>query len=269
MTTKFGKQVHLCVDPNENNQAGAGDVITSRICDQLKLFCVYYHSAYGHQFFSIVTNFEQLLAMFLHPLVYPLVTWSCKIIWQIKNIFSLLPQCLWPTQCLWLTLHQTGQGWLTMRGFCPQSHMNLESGDLTWKNKKHISTTIMPMAIKLCRRLLFITSHDHILRRSCKIAWQTKIIVYPLSQCLRLLCICTSDKWWLTMRSFHPQNYTTLWTRSHVRPNDKSKASPLPQCLGPKIISAFIKTLEIKLLPLPAVKLFTLGKNLANQVWYS
>ena len=87
MTTKFGKQVHLCVDPNENNQAGAGDVITSRICDQLKLFCVYYHSAYGHQFFSIVTNFEQLLAMFLHPLVYPLVTWSCKIIWQIKNIF--------------------------------------------------------------------------------------------------------------------------------------------------------------------------------------
>ena len=123
-------------------------------------------------FYSIVTNFEQLLAMFLHPLVYPLVTWSCKIIWQIKNIFSLLPQCLWPPQCLWLTLHQTGQGWLTMRGFCPQSHMNLESGDLTWKNKKHISTTIMPMAIKLCRRLLFITSHDHILRRSCKIAWQ-------------------------------------------------------------------------------------------------
>ena len=220
-------------------------------------------------FYSIVTNFEQLLAMFLHPLVYPLVTWSCKIIWQIKNIFSLLPQCLWPPQCLWLTLHQTGQGWLTMRGFCPQSHMNLESGDLTWKNKKHISTTIMPMAIKLCWRLLFITSHDHILRRSCKIAWQTKIIVYPLSQCLRLLCICTSDKWWLTMRSFHPQNYTTLWTRSHVRPNDKSKASPLTQCLGPKIISAFIKTLEIKLLPLPAVKLFTLGKNLANQVWYS
>ena len=95
------------------------------------------------------------------------------------------------------------------------------------------------------------------------------IIVYPLSQCLRLLCICTSDKWWLTMRSFHPQNYTTLWTRSHVRPNDKSKASPLTQCLGPKIISAFIKTLEIKLLPLPAVKLFTLGMNLANQVWYS
>ena len=78
-------------------------------------------------FYSIVTNFEQLLAMFLHPLVYPLVTWSCKIIWQIKNIFSLLPQCLWPPQCLWLTLHQTGQGWLTMRGFCPQSHMNLES----------------------------------------------------------------------------------------------------------------------------------------------
>ena len=30
-----------------------------------------------------------------HKVNNPLITWSCKIAWQIKNIFPL-PQCLWP-----------------------------------------------------------------------------------------------------------------------------------------------------------------------------
>ena len=41
-------------------------------------------------------------------------------------------------------------------------------------------------------------------------------------------------KWWRTVRSFHPQSYTTLWTRGHVRPCDKLKTlSILPQCQWP------------------------------------
>ena len=37
MTIKFGKQVHLGeIDPNDTSEAGAGDVVTSRLRDKLK-----------------------------------------------------------------------------------------------------------------------------------------------------------------------------------------------------------------------------------------
>ena len=37
------------VDPNETIQAGASDVITSRLRDKLKALHLHYQSAYGHQ----------------------------------------------------------------------------------------------------------------------------------------------------------------------------------------------------------------------------
>ena len=52
MTTKFGKQVHLGeIDSNDTSEAGAGDVVTSRLRDKLKhetKLYLYYHSPLGH-----------------------------------------------------------------------------------------------------------------------------------------------------------------------------------------------------------------------------
>ena len=54
----------------------------------------------------------------------------------------------------------------------------------------YVSTIRVPMATKLCRmvmyldELLLIKSHDPFITWSCKITWQTKIIISPLPQCL-------------------------------------------------------------------------------------
>ena len=49
MVTKFGRQgTSIELDPNETNQAGAGDAITSGSRQKLKTY-LHYQSAYGHQ----------------------------------------------------------------------------------------------------------------------------------------------------------------------------------------------------------------------------
>ena len=49
MVTKFGRQgTSIEFDPNETNQAGAGDAITSGSRQKLKTY-LHYQSAYGHQ----------------------------------------------------------------------------------------------------------------------------------------------------------------------------------------------------------------------------
>ena len=65
-----------------------------------------------------------------------------------------------------------------------QSHMT---------NKNHyISSTSMPMATKLGRmvayfeRILTIRSFYVLIMWSCKVTWQTKIIIYPQPECLWL-----------------------------------------------------------------------------------
>ena len=45
--------------------------------------------------------------------------------------------------------------------------------------------------------LLLIKSHDRLIRWSCKITWQTKIITSPLSQCS---CSPNLVEWWLTLK---------------------------------------------------------------------
>ena len=50
----------------------------------------------------------------------------------------------------------------------------------------------MPMATKYGKIMSYlecflpIKAHDHIITWSCKIMWQNKIIIYPLTQCLWL-----------------------------------------------------------------------------------
>ena len=119
-------------------------------------------------------------------------------------------------------------------------------------NLKHcVSTTIMLMATKYgwvmtyLAWLLPMKSHDHIIRWSCKIIWQTRIIMYRLTQCLWLSTLAgwrytirsflpftrsfnhvvlkgqvnhfsLVAKWWLDIRNFNPLSHTTLWTRVHV-----------------------------------------------------
>ena len=47
-------------DSNKTNQAGTGDVITSRSRDKLKTY-LHYQSAYGHQTWQMVTYLDRLL----------------------------------------------------------------------------------------------------------------------------------------------------------------------------------------------------------------
>ena len=61
---------------------------------------------------KLVTCHEGLLPiMILHPLV----TWFCKIMWQTKTIFYLLPQNLCP--------QNLAGWWLNLTAFYPQSQM--------------------------------------------------------------------------------------------------------------------------------------------------
>ena len=46
------------------------------------------------------------------------------------------------------------------------------------------------------------------------------------------------------MRNFYPQSYTTLGTRSHVRPLDKLKTFPLPQCLWPSNLEGWFYAMK-------------------------
>ena len=110
-------------------------------------------------------------------LLYPLFTWSCKIAWETK-IISPLPQHLWSQ-----TLAGYGSPWMlsTHKVTWPYNHVVLWGHVTNW----NISTTSLPMATKLGRMrtslewLLPIKSHDHIIKWSSKVTWQTEIIMYP------------------------------------------------------------------------------------------
>ena len=92
-------------DSNETNQAGAGDVITSRSRDKLKHLLN--QSVYGHQTWQDGNLVDGPLPIKSHD---PLVMWSCKIMWQTKIIISPLTQSLWPPNvAVW---------WLTLMGSC-------------------------------------------------------------------------------------------------------------------------------------------------------
>ena len=93
---------------------------------------------------------------------------------------------------------------------------------LMWQTK-NIFTCAMPMVTKLGKMMnylewpLAIKSHDCIIRWSCKITWQTKIITYPLTQWLWLSVLL---QWEHAMRSSFPQSHQILWSlvlQSHVK----------------------------------------------------
>ena len=73
------------------------------------------------------------------------------------------------------------------------------------KKNHYISIVAVPMTIKYdrmityCQGLLLISSCDPLVRRFCKIPWQTITIISPLSQCLWPPNL---SGWRHTMRSF-------------------------------------------------------------------
>ena len=76
MTTKLGKQVHLGELPQMK-------LIKRKLISTTEVPMV---TKLGR----MVTYIDGLLPIKPHD---PLITWSCKIMWQTKNIISLLPRC--------------------------------------------------------------------------------------------------------------------------------------------------------------------------------
>ena len=88
------------------------------------------------------------------------------------------------------------------------------------KLKHCLFTTTMLMATKRGRmmtyleRLLPIKSNGHINTWSCNITWQTKIIIYSLTQCLWQSILAG---WGYTIRSFHSWSHQIFWSRDCAR----------------------------------------------------
>ena len=135
-------------------------------------------------------NDEELPSINSHN---PLMTWSCKVMWNIRPVISLLQQGL-------RQLNLVGW-WLTMRSFQPQICTTLWT---TWPliNQKHISTTSIRMATTPGR---VVTYNEKLkVRRplsmwSCKVTWQSKYIIFPLTQWLWLPILVG---WFYIMKSF-------------------------------------------------------------------
>ena len=92
---------------------------------KLKPLYLHYHSAYGTKLDRMETNLEQLLTIIF---IYLLVTWSCKITWQAKDIIYSLP--------LWLLPPNLTGWWLTFSGFYPECYSTFLSWDLVISRAK-------------------------------------------------------------------------------------------------------------------------------------
>ena len=115
---------------------------------------------------------------------------------------------------------------------------------------KRISTTTMPMAIKLVivewltpypEMIPPLKSHDPLIRWSSKIMWQNKINISPLPQCL---WSPISAGLWLALRGSYPHSQMTR--KSHVvgRSGDKIKVSMLPQCPWPSNLAGWWRAMK-------------------------
>ena len=110
-----------------------------------------------------------------------LITWSSKIMRNIRFVKSLLHQGLWSSDL--------ARWWLTMRNFHPQLHnlFNTCSLEAMWEIK-NISTTTMPMTTKPDRVVTFneelpcINSGDPFITWSCKVLLPVKYVMPLLPQ---------------------------------------------------------------------------------------
>ena len=121
------------------------------------------------------------------------------ITWLTDTVISLLTWCLWLLNLA---------GWqVIMMESSLYSHMALWSHCFTrscYKLKPylHYQNAFGPKRGRkmiYLEQILTIKSHGHIIMWSCEITWDTKIIIYPLPQCLWLPNLA---RWEYTMRNF-------------------------------------------------------------------
>ena len=112
-----------------------------------------------------------------------LITYSCKVMWNIRFVMSLLQQRHWPP--------------------------NLTSTHKVTHPIQHcISSTTIPEATKvsnvvsLIKMLPIIKAHEHLNYWLCEITWQIKKIKSDLSQ---YLLSPNFSGWWLTARKSQPK----------------------------------------------------------------
>ena len=124
-----------------------------------------------------------------------MITWVCKITWNIRSVMFLLQQGLWPPNLAkWLFSIRSFRG--------PQP---LE-GVVMWHQKKFSSSTTIPEAAKVS----VIKLHDHSNKWLCEVTWHIKSIKSKLSQCL--LSPNFSELWYITKSSQSQSlNHVVLW----------------------------------------------------------
>ena len=112
---------------------------------------------------KVSTNLEWFSAIKSHDRA---ITWSHKIIWQIKNVICLLPQCLWPPNV-----------------YYPQSRMNFQTRG---RARSHCKFNALYLYFQLINDYQTcevgfpaIEPNDPLILWYCQIALQTKEVIYP------------------------------------------------------------------------------------------
>ena len=125
---------------------------------------------------KMMTYFERLLTI---KSFYALITWSSKVTLQTKIIIYPQPECL--------SLQNWQNENLTYKVTSPFDHMVLQDHVQT---KTILSPLPLSLTTKLARmmiyldRLLIIKSYKALITWSCKVTWQTEIIISLLQKCL-------------------------------------------------------------------------------------
>ena len=128
----------------------------------------------------VVAYFDGLLSKKSHD---SFIWWSWEVMWQTKTVMSLHYHSAYGHQ-----IRQYGNlPWWTPANKVTWPFDYMVLWDHVTKYKHYISSTAPPMATKLGRMMTYldwllpIKSHDHMITWSCKITWQTKVIIYPLT----------------------------------------------------------------------------------------
>ena len=131
----------------------------------------------------MATKFTRVVLEWLLPIILlkPLVTWSCKITWQTKNISTTTVcmstklgrmvtnlQQLLPIILLYLWLCVLERSFDKLKTYL---HQHDACDHQTWRG------------VPYHERIPSIKSHDPWITWSCKIMWQTKAIISPLPWC--------------------------------------------------------------------------------------
>ena len=134
---------------------------------------------------SMVTNLERLQRIML---LYPLVTWYCKITWQMKTILSPLPRYVRsPNLVEWR---------LTVSVLYPSFYSTLWSRGLP------------KLYDKLKKYLHYHDAYDHQIQQGCHLPWggSTHKVTWPLDHETNQnhYISTTLVVVWLTIRGSHP-----------------------------------------------------------------